>query len=467
MASIGKVATGSWLAGILTVFGLSLGQAAKVDAHGGDATKIHACVNNYSGEIKIVSPSATCASNWSPLDWNVTGPAAPPPRTQPMDFAVNCPGQTIQGALGQGLVPGDRLLVSGTCNENVVIGEVFNSITIEGQGTATINGPDATQDTINIRGRRILIKGFSITGGNSGINILRGGTAIVDGNVIEHTGQHGIGVGQGSVATIVNNTIRNNPVHGIFIGFGSANIGFRGGDTVASPNFIQDNGQIGIALGDSSSARIDGNTITGNTRFGINVAESSSARIGFTGIPGSLTAANMIRNNGGGGIRVASASHAGIEGNFVEDNAFFGILVDFSSSADIGFRGLSNSVQNNTGGGIIVSHSSSARISAAVISGNTGDGVRIVQASQADLGGNTINMNNGTGIRLEGNSGVNLSGNTGNNGQFGLSCRTGSYASGFIGVMTGAIGQKDFGINTIVPPGVTINSEDCIDRTFP
>lgn len=444
--------------------GLFLALAAPlVHGHGGDPGMVHACVNKSSGAVKFVGLNDSCQRNETAVDWDK------PSRTVPGTFDVLCPGQTIGGALGS-LIPGDTLLVNGTCNENVVILEELARVTLDGQGTATIIGLDASQDTINIRGRRILIKGFRITGGNSGINILRGGTATVDDNLIEYTGQHGIGVGQGSVATIVNNTIKNNPVHGIFIGSGSANIGFRGGDTVASPNIIQNNGQIGIALGDSSSARIDGNTITGNASFGINVAESSSARIGFTGIPGSLTAANTIQNNGPGGIRVASASHAGIEGNMIRNNKGPGIVIETSSSAEIGVRGFSNTIQYNTGGGVVLMRSSGARIFAAVISNNTGDGVRVLRGSQADIGNNTIDANSVAGVRVEENSGVNLGpANNGSNVNFGISCRTGSYISGSIGSLNGTAGQKDFafGVTLTENPAITVNSEGCIDRTIP
>jgi len=454
----------------LVIFVAVLGVPMMARAHGGDPTKIHSCVNNNSGEVKIVSPNATCNNNWTPVDWNITGALLP--RTQPMNFAVHCElSDTIQGALEGDLMPGDTLLVSGTCNENVLVREERERITLDGQGAATIIGPDSTQDTVRVRGRGITIKGFAIAGGNTGINVSRGGTATIDGNLIHNTGQHGIGVGTGSVATIVNNTIENNPVHGIALSFGSANIGFRSQDTVASPNIIQNNGSFGITLLDSSSARIDGNTITGNGNAGINVSESSSARIGFSGIPGSLTAANTIQNNGNGGVRVGGASHAGIEGNVIGPNTGAGISIEGSSSAEVGVRGLSNSIQNNTGGGIAVRRSSSARILAAVISNNAGNGVQISRGSQADLSNNTINANSLTGIRVEENSGVNLltPANSGSNVQFGLSCRTVSYASGSIGSLTGGIGQKDFafGVALTENPLVTVNSEGCIDRTTP
>ena len=49
--------------------------------------------------------------------------------------------RTISEVLRQ-LNPGDTLLVSGACNENVVIPEEVVNVTLDGQGTATINARD-------------------------------------------------------------------------------------------------------------------------------------------------------------------------------------------------------------------------------------------------------------------------------------------------------------------------------------
>jgi hypothetical protein len=49
------------------------------------------------------------------------------------------PEKTIGQAIKM-LKPGDTLWVSGTCNENLFIGQEVERITLDGQGTATING---------------------------------------------------------------------------------------------------------------------------------------------------------------------------------------------------------------------------------------------------------------------------------------------------------------------------------------
>ena len=49
--------------------------------------------------------------------------------------ALTCgPDKTIGQAI-KTLKPGDTLLVSGTCNENVTIGQEVERITLDGQGT--------------------------------------------------------------------------------------------------------------------------------------------------------------------------------------------------------------------------------------------------------------------------------------------------------------------------------------------
>jgi len=101
--------------------------------------------------------------------------------------------KTIGKALHE-LKPGDTLLVSGTCNENVEIPAEVHRITLDGQGTATINGGPPTltgPNVVLIRGTGITIKGFTITGGRDGgsMGTLTGGSGATnfDGTCINAT----------------------------------------------------------------------------------------------------------------------------------------------------------------------------------------------------------------------------------------------------------------------------------------
>ena len=208
--------------------------------------------------------------------------------------------QTISDALRR-LGPGDTLFVSGACSENVQIPEQVVNITLDGQGTATINGPDASSTTILVRGNGITIRNFaSITGGETGITVTRGGAALIDSNVIQSTGGNGISVVQSSSARIINNTIQGNPQTGIVISeSSSARIGFSmADDTEASPNVIQNNKENGIVVTRSSSGRIVGNTISGNTENGVIVTRVSHGAV----------SSNTIDNNGSDGVLVSRNS---------------------------------------------------------------------------------------------------------------------------------------------------------------
>lgn len=250
---------------------------------------------------------------------------------------VTCgPKETIGNALKK-LKPGDTLLVSGTCNESVEIGAELTRIILDGQGKATISGPDKNTPAITVLGREVTIKGFTVKGGRQGISIVRGGTAVVDGNTVENTGRTGVTVSQNSSAQIINNTIRNNPNQGILVaGSSFAWIGFLDNveDTTAKPNTIQNNA-VGIEVDRGSAARIHGNIITGNKRAGVGVERGSQADIG----------GNTINGNGGDGIFMVGNSTVNLGNDTGNDfrrlpntsdapNGGFGIRCSINSSAD-------------------------------------------------------------------------------------------------------------------------------------
>jgi len=211
---------------------------------------------------------------------------------------VDCSSGSLQAAIDKAK-PGDTLLVSGTCKENLVIYEEVARITLDGQGKATIEGPDTSKHTVQVRGRGITIKGFTVTGGLQGINVW-GGQAIIDGNIVQGAARAGIFVTRTSYAGIVNNTVQNNGTNGI--GISANSFGFvgalRASDRTASPNIVQNNGRTGITVARSSAARIVGNIIRNNKRFGVSVRLTSDADI-----------TNNTIDSNGIGIRVIENSH--------------------------------------------------------------------------------------------------------------------------------------------------------------
>ena len=217
-------------------------------------------------------------------------------RAQSGTHTLTCgSGRTIGQAL-RTLKPGDTLLVSGTCNENVEIGEEFQRITLDGQGAAVIDG-DASAHAVTVKGHGITIRGFVVTGGSpQGINVQDGGSAVIDSNVVQNNARNGIGVFRNSSADIINNTVQHNPVAGIVVdSISSARIGWAGppNNRVSAPNTIQHNGSQGIQVIRGSSAQIFTNTIQNNEGNGIFVDRASQAQV----------AGCVINGNAGDGIR--------------------------------------------------------------------------------------------------------------------------------------------------------------------
>ena len=289
-----------------------------------------------------------------------SGPPPLPPNVPPANEApdvtraVNCDaGDTIQEAVDNSN-PGDTVLVSGACSENVLVGVNKRNIVIDGQNTATVNGPDATNHTFRVRGQGITIRRFSsISGGRDGVHMTRGGSATVDGNTIENTGRFGVAVEENSNAGIVNNIIRNNPSDGILVEENSsARIGFLGfHDTSPRPNTIQNNERHGVNVNRSSSAIILSNTISGNTGNGVGVFRVSHADVG----------GNAMNSNGGNGIFVRENSGVNLgqpgvaftvgANTTAANNTGFGLRCDINSYAR-GLRGtLNGTLVGNSNGG--------------------------------------------------------------------------------------------------------------------
>jgi parallel beta-helix repeat protein len=217
-------------------------------------------------------------------------------RAQSGTHTLTCgPEKTIGQAI-KTLKPGDTLLVSGICNENLAIGQEVHRITLDGQGTAAING-DSSANAVTVTGTGITIRGFVITGGApQGVAVVDGGSAVIDGNTIQNADRNGIAVFRNSSADIINNTIQSNPLAGIAIQYSSsARIGWVGppNNRVSAPNTIQNNGAQGIQVYRSSSAQIFSNTIQNNGSHGVFVDRSAQAEI----------AACVITGNAGDGIR--------------------------------------------------------------------------------------------------------------------------------------------------------------------
>jgi hypothetical protein len=213
---------------------------------------------------------------------------------------VDCNAGAAIGPILGSMKPGDVILVQGTCRENLLIESEVQRITIDGQGKATIDAPDARRPAVQVLGREVTIAGFTVTGGTFGIAINRGATGTIDRNTVRNAAIGGLEVSHNSFARIINNTVERNQQHGILVlGSASAHIGVVGtDDQTPRPNVVKDNAADGIQVLRASTARIIGNTISGNGRNGLTVQQASHADV----------AGNTFDGNGQDAIRVAGNS---------------------------------------------------------------------------------------------------------------------------------------------------------------
>jgi parallel beta-helix repeat protein len=213
---------------------------------------------------------------------------------------------SVQTAISSVDTPYTTINVSGTCNESLLISELKDYVSIV--GPATVNGitnqsnpNNPNPPVVQIIGKGIKIVGLTInsTADQDGIQVIRGGTAFIEGNIIQGGGRSGIAVAMGSFAHIIGNTIQGGFADGILVADNAiARIGIRNRDeTTATPNSIHGNAY-GVTVARSSSAVIVGNVINENTYDGIRIAKVSQADISN----------NTIDRNGQNGIFVTQNS---------------------------------------------------------------------------------------------------------------------------------------------------------------
>ncbi len=191
---------------------------------------------------------------------------------------VNCAMKSLQAAVDRAN-PGDTLNVSGTCVERITVGT--DDVTIDGGGTATIEGTGVagTSSLVGVQALNVRIQNITVQNSpGSGIQVRRGGSAIIEGTTVTDSARHGILVNQNAYARI---------------GPGSGDHPAAGD---APGNDIKDNGLYGIAVTGGANAAIFHNSITGNVR-GINITNAGSADIDANVITGNAARGLSLLTN--------------------------------------------------------------------------------------------------------------------------------------------------------------------------
>src|SRR6516165_5295326 len=218
------------------------------------------------------------------------------------DLTVLCGGKgpftTIQSAL-KFVNPSTRntIIVSGTCNENVVI-KGFDHLTLKAKPGATVNDASGgTSFVLDIeQSSDATVEGFKINGGSIGIFCSRFSTCTINGNTVQ--------------------------------GAAGAGIQFVLSKGTLDTNTIQNGGGVGIAVLESSAVRT----------FGGNVVQYCSAGV-YVDSKGSFGSfGDTVRDNAGNGISVTAHSSVDLEsGDVVTGNSVSGVFIKDLSYVD--FRG--------------------------------------------------------------------------------------------------------------------------------
>ena len=234
-------------------------------------------------------------------------------------WRVNCDaGETIAGALSQALA-NDTIAISGMCQERVVVNK--DGITLDGGGSAVIDGGDGGSPVILVKGRQnVTIKGVTVRNGLIGLHA-DGGAAVELDNVTAQdnlltadrsndSDGSGVVVSRGSTAMLRGGRISGNQ--------GKAGLIVTSGSTVvASGLTVENNALQGIGVYKNSFVELRDCLVRGrHERYAIQVWSRSAAELSGVTSTG----------NAGDGLAVSSDSYVDLEEGTITDNGGRGVL---------------------------------------------------------------------------------------------------------------------------------------------
>jgi Right handed beta helix region len=211
------------------------------------------------------------------------------------------------------------ILVSGTCNENVVI-QSLDNLTLTAQGGASIN--DSSGGNANVidigDSRRVSISGFTINGGANGVVCFDASLCRFSGNTVQGSANYGVIVNE-SQATFNGDTLQNNGGRGLSVidrgtadafgisvqGNGDGIVLNSGAYIVIGNSTIQNNQRFGILVSNHSTVRCLPCTITSNSNDGVRLQKESEGHFDFGG--------NTLTGNGGAGVTLLDLSFASFD----------------------------------------------------------------------------------------------------------------------------------------------------------
>lgn len=415
-----------------------------------------------------------------------------PCKAQKMNNGFHVENLTIIGSNNGLLIQSSRqAVVTNIALKNLLVGvsiihcdnSSFRDIVVENSPTGFVFDSNVSCDIYGCQSMNSTGIGMSITGtslnilidscnssnnGGIGLNVAAPATnCIITNSVFNSNNNIGINTDPGSITcTILNCIIRNNASYGIdYDGVnniidtcvidGNGNSGIRAGvDGVVSNCQLSNNVNYGLELEADYRCVASGNNIYSNTSHGIFCDEDNNDITG-----------NLIRNNGGSGIFLTTASGNNITNNHISFNTVNGITVSVTS--------LNNNISGNTFNNNVIGCSVASGCTNTTITGNmsrsnSSHGFSIA-ANTCMVSSNRAVGNGGTGCTIVAGAvdctvlSNNFQGNTGAN------FTDGGTITSLEGVLINSVDARSattLGLGTSTATGVDISKTGALTRAL-
>jgi Right handed beta helix region len=261
---------------------------------------------------------------------------SPLANTAPGVKEVNCSaGKNITEVLAKA-EPGDAIQITGTCTERLAV--TTDRVTLDGQGSATLNGGGSTGGSfagvIEIQGARgVVIKGLTVQNGPNGIAASGGAAFYVRDSVFQNHAGSGMLIIGGSTGELTNCAMLKN----------GAGMNVLTGSTVVLKGAISANGNAGngISIGGGSMLEIRGAVVQANNNMvvGVSISGAQGAIWAFSEAQGSSITAT---GNAFAGLGIAEANFQSGGGSGpntinVSNNGAFGFFLPIGGVIDSPF----------------------------------------------------------------------------------------------------------------------------------
>ncbi len=306
---------------------------------------------------------------------------------------------------------------AGTYNESVIVSEDNFLLSGANNGIAGngVRGPESivipNSPGFLVTSNNVTIDGFTVTGGDDGVEIVGADDVTVSNNILQFQGDNGVLSSGATNVNILNNLVANAGDNGIRAVLGNLiNI---------ANNVVTNADDDGIHVAGASNITVTGNTVTSADEDGIE----------FSGVIGGLADGNTVDDSDDQGVEVEGGSAITISNNSVTDSgrqgiqgtSVAGLIIDTNTvtndsdetaievSDSSGVQILANIITEHDEINIDVDNSAGSIVDNNMITDGE-IGVQVTDSASSKVRGNTISEID-YGVTLDNSAGSEISGN--------------------------------------------------------